>query len=74
MRSILRANLEVSDYNKEINYMTNTMKTKFRWAIRNKKTGTVRGSKPTREAARMTKRTLGGAWAVFDTVSGSYIR
>lgn len=54
--------------------MTNTMKTKFRWAIRNKKTGTVRGSKPTREAARSTKRSLGGAWAVFDTVSGSYIR
>lgn len=54
--------------------MTNTMKTKFRWVIRNKKTGAVRGSKSTREAARMTKRSLGGAWAVFDTVSGSYIR
>lgn len=54
--------------------MTDTINTKFRWAIRNKKTGTIRGSKPTREAARMSKRNMGGSWGVYDMVRSTYIR
>jgi len=54
--------------------MMNTKTTKFRWALRNKRTGTIRGSKATREAARMHKNAMGGSWAVFDTVRGEYIR
>lgn len=54
--------------------MTNTMNTKFRWAIRNARTGTIKGSKPTREAARLAKNNLGGAWKIYDTVNGSYVR
>lgn len=50
------------------------MTTKYRWAIRNKNTGTIKGSKPNREAARETKRSLGGNWAVFDMVRGTYVR
>ena len=50
------------------------MNTKFRWAIRNKKTGTIRGSKPNRDAARDAKRALGGSWAVFDTQRGTFVR
>lgn len=51
-----------------------TINTKYRWAIRNKNTGSIRGSKPTREAARMSKRSFGTNYGIFDTVTNSYVR
>lgn len=50
------------------------MQTKFRWAIRNKNTGTIRGSKATRIAARDAKRSLGGNYGIFDMTRGVFVR
>lgn len=47
---------------------------KNRWALVNKNTGTVRGSKSTRDDARAAKANLGGNYGIYDTVRGIFIR
>lgn len=52
----------------------NSINTKFRWALRNKNTGTFKGSKATRSEARMAKARLGGNYGIFDVATLRYVR